>query len=538
MPGPPSIRAAQYLRMSTEHQRYSLANQAEAIGEYAAARGYELARSYVDPARSGLTIEGRPGLQALLRDVLAPDCDFAAILVLDVSRWGRFQDHDEAAHYEFVCRSAGVPVIYCAEPFENDQSAISSLMKLLKRLMAAEFSRDLATKVKQAQIRRVRLGLHPCGRAMYGVRRVALDRAGGVRQVLGPRERKVFAEDHVVLRPGPVEELRVIRRIFRRFVHDDCSVSVIARELNREHIPSATGRPWTRYLVDGVLRNELMMGVRVFNRTTQPLRAKASPRPREEWIRVKLFPPIAPPKLFRAAKAKLSGHNRLSKAAMLRALRKIQRRHGRLSAALVNGSPEAPSTSSYARHFGSLRNAYAEVGYADPGSADHQLQLRQRLIERLRAAHSRHGYLTEQRIDADPDLACGATYRRHFGSLRRAYELAGLPFTSAQLRDAASARWAARRAAGKACGRARQDDAALLASLRQMYAERGYVSACALRTDATFPNPALLRYRFGSLLAAYARAGIPGDQQELQRAGVRRRRATSSPPRPGAGDER
>jgi hypothetical protein len=32
------------------------------------------------------------------------------------SRWGRFQDADESAHYEFLCKSAGIPVHYCAEP--------------------------------------------------------------------------------------------------------------------------------------------------------------------------------------------------------------------------------------------------------------------------------------------------------------------------------------------------------------------------------------------------------------------------------------
>jgi len=41
---------------------------------------------------------------------------YKAILVYDVSRWGPFQDNDEAAHYEFLCKSTGVPVHYCAEP--------------------------------------------------------------------------------------------------------------------------------------------------------------------------------------------------------------------------------------------------------------------------------------------------------------------------------------------------------------------------------------------------------------------------------------
>ena len=42
-----------------------------------------------------------------------------------MSRWGRFQDADESAYYEYICRRANVGVQYCAEQFENDGSAIS-----------------------------------------------------------------------------------------------------------------------------------------------------------------------------------------------------------------------------------------------------------------------------------------------------------------------------------------------------------------------------------------------------------------------------
>jgi DNA invertase Pin-like site-specific DNA recombinase/uncharacterized phage-associated protein len=520
--------------MSTEHQRFSLANQAETIGQYATLRGYEITRSYFDPGKSGLTLEGRRGLQALLSDVLTTPRDFAVVLVLDVSRWGRFQDHDEAAHYEYVCRNAGVPVIYCAEPFENDQSAVSSLMKRLKRLMAAEFSREQSAKVKQSQLRGARQGRHPSGRAVYGVRRVALRPDGSVRQILGPRERKIFAEDHVVLRPGPVEEVRIVRRIFRRFVEDDWGVGAIVQALNLANIPSATSRPWTRELVAGMLQNELMVGVRVFNRTTNPLQTKASPTPRGAWIRVKVFPPIVSPKLFRAARDRLANRGRLSPAAMLRALTRVWRRHGRLSAALIDAAAHTPGAGSYARQFGSLRNAYAAIGYACPGSSAHQSELQDRYIDALRQAHSRHGYLTERLIEADPLLPSAGTYRRTFGSLLRAYELAGLPFKLPDLADAARARWQARRALGKACGRAQLDDADVLAALQRIFAERGFVSASALRADPRHPQPALLMYRFGSLVQAYARAGLPHDRRALHRSGVRRRKPRRAPEAPTA----
>ena len=96
------VPAAQYLRMSTEHQQYSLQNQADAIGKYAIDRGFEVVKTYSDAAKSGLRLKNRGGLKQLLKDVVEGQVAFRAVLVYDVSRWGRFQDTDEAAHYEYL----------------------------------------------------------------------------------------------------------------------------------------------------------------------------------------------------------------------------------------------------------------------------------------------------------------------------------------------------------------------------------------------------------------------------------------------------
>ena len=128
------VPAAQYLRMSTEHQQYSLVNQSASIHKYAETHGFTVVRTYSDPAKSGLFLKNRRGLRDLLQDVTGGNTEYKAILVYDVSRWGRFQDTDEAAHYEFLCKSAGVPIHYCAEAFINDGSLPSSIMKTLKRV--------------------------------------------------------------------------------------------------------------------------------------------------------------------------------------------------------------------------------------------------------------------------------------------------------------------------------------------------------------------------------------------------------------------
>jgi hypothetical protein len=47
----------------------------------------------------------------LISDVQNVRADFNVILVYDVSRWGRFQDTDESAYYEFICKVAGIKVL-------------------------------------------------------------------------------------------------------------------------------------------------------------------------------------------------------------------------------------------------------------------------------------------------------------------------------------------------------------------------------------------------------------------------------------------
>ena len=123
------VCAAEYVRMSTEHQQYSTHNQADKIREYAKRRGLEIVRTYADEGKSGLSLEGRASLQQLIGDVESGRADFSLVLVYDVSRWGRFQDAGESAYYKYICKRQGITVVYVAEQFENDGSPVSTIVK-------------------------------------------------------------------------------------------------------------------------------------------------------------------------------------------------------------------------------------------------------------------------------------------------------------------------------------------------------------------------------------------------------------------------
>ncbi|RZN03835.1 hypothetical protein CWO91_31565 [Bradyrhizobium genosp. SA-3] len=103
-------RAAQYVRMSTDYQQYSIENQAAVIATYAALHKLPIVRTYRHEGESRLKLTNRQGLIDLIEDVQSGQADFGHLLVFDISRWGRFQDVDESAHYEFICRKAGVRV--------------------------------------------------------------------------------------------------------------------------------------------------------------------------------------------------------------------------------------------------------------------------------------------------------------------------------------------------------------------------------------------------------------------------------------------
>src|SRR5215207_1392485 len=213
-----ALRAAQYVRMSTELQRYSIQNQAAAIAAYAQQRNLSIVQTYIDHGRSGLRIKGRPGLIELIEDVQSGKADFDHILVYDVSRWGRFQDVDESAHYEFVCKQKGVRVAYCAEQFDNDGSLLSSIVKNIKRVMAAEYSRELSVKVHTGQSRIAGLGYRVGGPLTFGLYREMVDEKQRSKGKLAKGECKALKTDRVRLRLGPDEEAAVVRWIFQQFV--------------------------------------------------------------------------------------------------------------------------------------------------------------------------------------------------------------------------------------------------------------------------------------------------------------------------------
>jgi DNA invertase Pin-like site-specific DNA recombinase len=358
-------RAAQYVRMSTDHQQYSTENQSAVIVQYARNHEMQIVRDYADLGKSGLTLQHRDGLRQLLKDVESGAADFSAVLVYDVSRWGRFQDADESAFYEYRCKRAQIDVHYCAEPFANDGSIPSTLLKAIKRAMAGEYSRELSAKVFAGKSRLIELGFRQGGTAGHGLRRLLQDQHGTPKVLLKPGDRKSLATDRVILVPGPEEEIRRVHEIYEWFLVGGESLEAIARCLNRRGVSNEFGRPWTRAMVKDILTNPKYIGANVSNRSSCKLGKKQIKNPSEMWIRRDgAFNAIVGPETFRLAQETMvARRRRCTDEELLESLKGLLGRAGKLTGNLIDKSEDMRSRAMVTGRFGSLIAAYRRIGY-------------------------------------------------------------------------------------------------------------------------------------------------------------------------------
>jgi DNA invertase Pin-like site-specific DNA recombinase len=367
--------------MSTEHQRYSTENQRAAIGAYAVHRDIEIVRTYEDKGRSGLRLEGRPALQGLLSAVQGARADFDLVLVYDVSRWGRFQDADESAHYEFLCRKAGVEVRYCAEVFENDGSITATLLKTMKRAMAGEYSRELSEKVAAGHRHHAESGFWQGGDPGFGLRRALIAPDGTILQPMERGQRKAIQDRRTTIIAGPKREAEAVRLMFDTFTQLGLGETAIAEQLNSQGIDTPEGGPWTRRRVHSILVKPRYAGILVYNRSSERLTGARVANSRETWVeREGAFEALIPLQTFRLAQRRIETRRSRSDADLIEALRRIHTREGRVTRALIRDDPECPAASVFAKRFGTLMHAYRVAGLTAVKDVRYLVGLHLRLV--------------------------------------------------------------------------------------------------------------------------------------------------------------
>jgi DNA invertase Pin-like site-specific DNA recombinase len=257
------MRAVLYARFSSDRQNERSADdQLAALRRVLAQRGWTEAGAYADRGISGSAIANRPQLRALLRQAQAGGCE--VVMAEDLDRISR--DQEDTAHIYKRLAFAGVALETLAQgPIGVMHVGLGSTLNQL-------FLEQLRHKTRRGLEARVRAGFSAGGRC-YGYR------------ITGKG----------VLEPDPAQAA-IVREVLERYLRGE-GPRAIAKDLNRRGVPGPRGGGWTQSTIhgdrragDGLLHQELHVGVRVFNRRRfrkDPDTGRRSSilNPRESWIR-------------------------------------------------------------------------------------------------------------------------------------------------------------------------------------------------------------------------------------------------------------
>lgn len=302
-------KAIAYYRHSAEDkQENSVAIQRQHTQKFADKHGIEIIHEEADEGKSGLSAS-RPAFERLFANWIenenAPQFDY--VFVYDVSRWGRFQDQDQAAHLTYLCKKHGKEVVYVSRGFANaDNQLFSSLEISLHRYMAAEYSRQLSDKVFYGCVKVSEQGYSAGGTAVYGMARQLLDVNKRPIRLLNVGEHKQIANERVTFTPKEDETTETVREIFNLFVKERYLVSDIVTHLNHKRILSANGKQWNNSKVIKILTDETYIGTRIYNKTWKRLKQKSHKNHRSEWVIVqRAFKAVVDEQIFREAQERL-----------------------------------------------------------------------------------------------------------------------------------------------------------------------------------------------------------------------------------------
>lgn len=299
---------AYYRHSAKDKQENSVAIQRGHTHNFTDKHYVEIIHEEADEGESGLSAD-RPGFQRLFKEWItntnAPFFDY--VFVYDVSRWGRFQDQDEAAHFEYLCKQNGKKVVYVSQGFpKEEEQLIATLQTSIGRYMAAEYSRQLSGKVFYGCVKVSEQGFSAGGIPAYGMSRLLLDVNKKPIRKLKNGEWKSISNERVTFTPTDDETTEVVKEMFSLLVDKWESPQSIADIMNIKGVKTVQGKEWTASGVRAILSNEVYTGTRIYNKTWGRLKQKHRKNPRNEWvIQPNAFPHVVTADVFKDAEEHL-----------------------------------------------------------------------------------------------------------------------------------------------------------------------------------------------------------------------------------------
>jgi site-specific DNA recombinase len=323
-------RAILYARVSTDEQArsgYSLAQQLEALREYAAREGYEVLEDVQDPGQSGASLE-RPGMDRV-RDLVTAG-GVSVVLAQDRDRFAR----EPAYHYLLRREFEEHGTKMCALNDRGDESPEGELTDgILDQL--AKFERaKTAERTRRGKLRKARegkvVGTHA---ARYGFKFNATKDAYEINEA----------------------EMAVVRRIFYMIGAEGESLRAVSNTFEREGLPTPKrAKHWNRSFFRACIRDDVYRphsfeevravvapavaarldpdgsyGLWWFNRLGHKVRQVSEPsvdgrryrkthdwyqKPKEEWIAVPVPDSGIPREVVEAGRAAIEGNRRPARA--------------------------------------------------------------------------------------------------------------------------------------------------------------------------------------------------------------------------------
>jgi DNA invertase Pin-like site-specific DNA recombinase len=241
---PTRIPAIAYGAKSTEDKHGSIPTQIEDVRKMAVREGWTIEAEYTDEAFSGYSSSRGPGLLRA-REHAAELAKEHGRCVLAAQHSDRFARGDglQAMHLAelwFAVRRQGVEM----RSVQDDSTFTNPLLTMALGERNAEDSRRKALSVKDGMRRRAERGKLSGGPRPYGYRWVS---------ELADDGRKV---SHLEVVPAEAE---IVRRMFTSIVNG-VSQRELARQLNKEKIPTSTGKAWVQGTLSVLLTNPLYKG--------------------------------------------------------------------------------------------------------------------------------------------------------------------------------------------------------------------------------------------------------------------------------------
>jgi len=251
--------AASYIRMSSDKQERSPAQQKAEITKLAKVEGCYIVREFKDEAITGDSgPEKRPGFRAMLES--AERGEFQVLLVENGDRIGRFNSMRGAEHYNRLI-DAGIRIVTCSDGEIYLTTFEGRVVHTVRQEGRHAFLRDHSRKVVRGQAANAKAGNSNGGAPPYGFDRAQVDPSGKIVRRLAKKERSSVSEDRVRAVPCTDNaKLDAVRYMFNRFLAADIGYRALAIELDAKGFPSPTGKGWQSPAVAAILRSPSYCG--------------------------------------------------------------------------------------------------------------------------------------------------------------------------------------------------------------------------------------------------------------------------------------